>query len=209
MKITKLEHSGLAVEKDGKTILIDPVEFELKLPDFANVVAVVITHRHKDHLQTEVLQRTKAASPAVRFYAPGDTIDKIDDAKQVRNGSIAEVSDFSLSFFSENHAPIFKNEIPCQNNGVVIDKMVAHPGDSFDLPQSSVDLLCVPLSAPWCKISDIAEYIESTKPKAVLPIHDSVLSPLGRDFNLNGLKKICEQNKIVLFNLRPGESIEN
>ncbi len=208
MKITKLEHSGLAVEKDGQTILIDPIEIDQTLPEFPNVIAIIITHQHSDHLQSSVIQRLLAAFPSMRIYAPGDTLPQIPEAKQIRNGSLAETGDFKMVFFSENHAPIFKGEIPCQNVGVVVDGMVAHPGDSFDLPQKQVDLLCVPISAPWSKISDVADYVQSARPKSVLPIHDAVLSPFGRNFHINCLKKICEQNNVTLFDLKPGESIE-
>ena len=61
MKITKLEHSGVTIEKDGKVLVFDPVEIMEKLPDFENVVAVIITHKHGDHYQldkiTEILKK--------------------------------------------------------------------------------------------------------------------------------------------------------
>lgn len=33
MQITKLEHSGMIVEKDGKKLVFDPVEFAETLPE--------------------------------------------------------------------------------------------------------------------------------------------------------------------------------
>jgi len=32
MKITKLEHSGIIIEKDGKRVVFDPVEINGKIP---------------------------------------------------------------------------------------------------------------------------------------------------------------------------------
>ena len=49
MKITKLEHSGLVIEKDGQNLVFDPVEFTGIIPKIENVAAVVITHKHGDH----------------------------------------------------------------------------------------------------------------------------------------------------------------
>ena len=63
MKITKLEHSGMILEKNGRKIVFDPVEFENKLPELDNVVAVVITHKHGDHLQVEKLNEIVAKNP--------------------------------------------------------------------------------------------------------------------------------------------------
>lgn len=55
MKFTKIEHSGCVVEKDGLKIVCDPVGFERSLPELENVVAIIITHKHGDHLQLEKL----------------------------------------------------------------------------------------------------------------------------------------------------------
>lgn len=63
MKITKLEHSGIALEKSGETLLCDPVEIQEKLPDFNNVVAIIITHKHGDHFQPEVIMKILAQNP--------------------------------------------------------------------------------------------------------------------------------------------------
>lgn len=38
MKLTKLEHFGCVIEKDGLKVVCDPVEFETILPELNNVV---------------------------------------------------------------------------------------------------------------------------------------------------------------------------
>jgi L-ascorbate metabolism protein UlaG (beta-lactamase superfamily) len=49
VKITKYEHACLVVEEAGETLVIDPGVLA-KLPELTNVVAVVVTHIHPDHL---------------------------------------------------------------------------------------------------------------------------------------------------------------
>ena len=63
MKITKLEHSGIIIEKDGKRVVFDPVEIRGKIPKLENVVAIVITHKHGDHLQPEIRADYKKLRP--------------------------------------------------------------------------------------------------------------------------------------------------
>lgn len=67
MKLTKLEHSGLLIEENGVRIVCDPVEFEYKLPELNNIAAIIITHKHNDHYQPEILQRIVADNPDVRI----------------------------------------------------------------------------------------------------------------------------------------------
>ena len=201
MKITKFEHSGFALEKNGETLLIDPVEFERKLPIFANVVGVVITHKHEDHLQTEVLERL---APGVKIFAPEDA----GIGETVQQGAHTIVGQFELDFYGANHAEIFPGKVPCQNVGVVVDRVFAHPGDSFDLPPFPVTVLCTPIAAPWSKVADTAAYLEKAKAEAVIPIHDAVLSDLGRKYNQGCLQTVCSDRGFTFAPLGFGESIE-
>jgi L-ascorbate metabolism protein UlaG (beta-lactamase superfamily) len=54
MKIRKFPQSHLVLEKNGKTLIIDPgyITFEkgFKVEDFQNADIYLITHQHADHL---------------------------------------------------------------------------------------------------------------------------------------------------------------
>lgn len=68
MKVTKLVHSCLLVEKDGKKILVDPGLYSwqsaaVKSTDFSDISAVAITHNHPDHFNPEFAKVIKEASP--------------------------------------------------------------------------------------------------------------------------------------------------
>ncbi len=213
MKLTKLEHSGCIVENDGQRIVCDPVEFEGKIPEFENVVAIIITHKHGDHFQPEVLERIVAKNPDVRVFAPQDLgISEIAGRKieKVEAGEELDVQNFNLKFFGENHAPIIPDKIPCANLGVVINDQIINPGDSFDVPTNigSPKLLLVPSAAPWCKVPEGMEYIKTVKPEFVVPVHNAVLSKLGNDFNNNWLKMACDESSAELRPLAAGEGLE-
>lgn len=210
MKITKLEHSGIIFEKDGKKVVCDPVEFTEKLPELEKVVAVVVTHKHGDHLQTEKLKEILEKNPEARVFTTSDAASEVPCAKTVRNGDKVKVDEFELEFFGKNHALIIPGVVPCENIGVVIDGKYANPGDSFDVPGDldEVEVLFVPSAAPWCKVSEGMEYIKTVKPKIVVPVHNAVLSSLGDGFNNNWLRVAAEEIGAGFNALKTGESLE-
>lgn len=204
MEIIKLEHSGLAVEKDGKILLCDPVEFTTKLPKFENVTVLILTHKHDDHFQPTIVKTLVAENPALQIFTTEDTASAVAAAADpthiiiVKPGDIKDAGGFHLEFFGGNHAEIREGQIPCQNIGVVIDGTLANPGDSFDLPPVQPQILAAPISAPWCKIIETANYVEQVQPKEMIPVHDAVLSDLGKTYNLGWLKMFCDANQIEL-----------
>lgn len=209
MKITKLEHSGLAIEKDHKVVLCDPVEFKTILPIFDNIVAIVITHKHSDHFQPELLMKLRTAHPTVEIFAPADTTPLLSGTITIHDGETRELDGFKLTFFGKNHAAVVADQIPCENIGVIIDDLVANPGDAFTKPPiEHPKVLCVPVSAPWCKISESVDYIKDVHPESAIPVHDAVLSDLGKTFSISWLESACSTLNIKLDNLAPGAFIE-
>jgi L-ascorbate metabolism protein UlaG (beta-lactamase superfamily) len=61
----------------------------------------------------------------------------------------------------------------------VIDGLVFHPGDAFTLPERPVDVLLLPVSAPWSKIAEVIDFARAVKPRLAVPIHDAILSDVG------------------------------
>ena len=208
MKITKFEHSGLAFEKDGKVLLVDPVEFQQKLPELTNVVGIVLTHKHGDHCQPAVIERIKAANPALELVTSAETSEMVNGASAAKAGDTRDVAGFQLAFFGRDHAAILAGQVPCDNIGVVVDGLVVNPGDSFDLPADSAKVLLAPIASPWNKISETIDFVKKARPEVVIPIHDAVLSNLGMTFNCNWLKNACAEIGAEFVRLGFGESYE-
>lgn len=210
MKLTKFDHSTFYLEKDGRGILFDPVEYTAKLPVFNNLDAIIITHKHGDHFQPETLQNIRENNPNTKVYTTADNSESIADSIVAKPGQQIEVGNFTLNFFGSNqHAPIYNREIPCENLGVIVDGILANPGDSFDpLPNNNVKVLLVPISAPWLKVEDAIKYVETIRPEIAINAHDALLSKLGLNITNSWLNQKSEPVGTKYQFLLPGENIE-
>lgn len=208
MKVTKLEHSGLLVENNGVCLVCDPIEVEQKLPAFTNVKTVIITHVHGDHFNQAIVDRIRLGNPDVKIFTTEENAANIPDSTAVTDGDLVNVDGFDLKFFGRDHAAIIPGQVPCQNIGVVINGTIANPGDSFDLPPEKIELLCVPVSGPWCKTIESINYLKDVAPKVAIPFHDAILSEFGKGINNNWLKRTAEELGADYRPLSPGESME-
>lgn len=109
MKITKLEHSGIAFEKSGETLLCDPVEIQAKLPVFNNVVAIIITHEHGDHFQPEVVARILSQNPNAQIFTTADNSENFPQATIASSGDEFTVGNFRLKFFGKEHDAVLSD----------------------------------------------------------------------------------------------------
>ena len=208
MKITKYEHSGLVIEKDGKVLVFDPVEFKEKLPEFTNVAAVVITHKHSDHCQPAVIEKIMAANPGAELITSQQTTETLPNASMAVAGDTRDVAGFQLAFFGRDHAAIIPGQVPCDNIGVVVDGLIVNPGDSFDLPEVQPKVLLAPIAAPWSKVSETIDFVKRAQAQVVVPFHDAVLSELGMGFNCNWVKNACAEIGAEFVQLGFNESFE-
>lgn len=223
MRITKLEHSGVAIEKAGQVLVFDPVEFTEKLPELSGVVGVVITHLHNDHCQPEQIARILKANPGAKVYTPEDNARGLADALRgligdaenieilvARPGEEAETGNFKLRFFGGEHAAIMPGQVPCENLGVVVNDEIVNPGDSFDVSgvETAGKILLAPIAAPWCKISEVADFVRAAKPAMVIPVHDAVLSELGLGYSAAHIAGVCDAIGARFVQLKPAEAAE-
>lgn len=209
MKLTKFDHSCIVVEKDGARLICDPVEFGTPLPELDNVVAIIVTHKHGDHLQPERISAILDRNPEAQILTTADAVEEFDRATVVRAGDNVNLSGFELRFFGKDHSEIVPGEVPCENIGVVIDDIIVNPGDSFDVPEdlAQPEVLLVPSAAPWCKISESMTYLEAVRPKIAVPIHNALLSEFGDGVYNNWLRAACQKIGSEFAPLSSGESI--
>ena len=82
----------------------------------------------------------------------------------------------------EKHAVIHPEMQHFDNSGYVLEvegQRVYHPGDSLTVPPQSVDLLLLPVSAPWLKVSECIDFGRDVGAPRSLAIHDKIYSELG------------------------------
>lgn len=210
MKLTKFDHSCIIVEKNGMKVVCDPVEFETSLPELDNVAAIIVTHKHGDHLQPERISAILDRSPEAQILTTADAVEEFDRATAVHAGDSVNLGGFELRFFGQDHGEIVPGEVPCENIGVVIDNLIVNPGDSFDIPEdlAQPEVLLVPSVAPWCKASESMAYIEAVHPKIALPVHNALLSEFGNGVYNNWLRAACQKTGSEFAPLSSGESID-
>jgi len=210
MKLTKFEHSCLVVEKAGSRLVIDPGSFTLPLADLDGVVAIVITHEHADHWTPEHLERILDRNPDARILGPAGVAAAAKDftVETVAGGDTVEVEPFSLRFFGEKHAVIHSSIPVVDNVGVMVDEKLYYGGDSYTVPDVPVEVLAAPIGAPWLKIGEAMDYVLEVKPRRAFPIHEAVLSQIGKTMTQARIEAVTQQGGGEFFVLEPGESLE-
>jgi L-ascorbate metabolism protein UlaG (beta-lactamase superfamily) len=182
MKITKYEHACFTVKIDNQLLVIDPGVWttDFAVPD--NVVAIVVTHEHPDHFSPDILAAIYDKNPDSILVSLDSIVEKMPDhtSHAVKPGDTYSVGPFTLEFFGGTHA-IIHDSIPSIGNiGVLINKSIYYPGDSFDVPNKPVAVLALPVGAPWLKMSETMDFLMAIKPGLVFPTHDAVLSKIGK-----------------------------
>lgn len=179
MRITKFGHSCLFVEEGSARILIDPGVWSLVPEDIENVHAVLITHEHQDHLDIERLQKVLLSNPQAVVYTNRGVGLKLKEAnisfQLLEDGQVASVAEINVEAFGKDHAIIYPSLQHWDNTGFLINNKLFHPGDSLYIPPKSVEVLALPVCAPWSKISEVIDYAKAVKPKKAFPIHDAML----------------------------------
>lgn len=183
MRITKFGHSCVRFEQGGSVVVVDPGGFtEAGAVDGAD--AVLLTHEHPDHCSPEHLRRTDAeiwTIPAVADHLAAEAPDLSERVRRIAPGDTFDVG-LPVTAVGELHAVIHP-EIPrIHNSGYLLDLdglRVYHPGDALTGPGAEVDLLLVPVSAPWLKASEAIDFARSVGAPRNLAIHDKVYSEAG------------------------------
>lgn len=182
MKITKYEHACFVVEQDGKKLVVDPGAYTTDLFVPSDIVGIVITHEHADHMDKSHLQAITASNPDAIIYAHQDIVAQLGEFKTqaVVAGEGIKADNFELEFFGGKHATIYADIPVIANLGVMINGRIYYPGDSFTLPERDVEVLALPVSAPWMKLSEAIDFARAVKPGMIFPTHDAILSDVGK-----------------------------
>jgi L-ascorbate metabolism protein UlaG (beta-lactamase superfamily) len=176
MKLTKYNHACFTLEQDDQVLVVDPGNFSTDFIAPENVVAIVITHEHGDHLDHDQVAAIIDKNPDAVIIGHPDIVSKIEvfETHSVQAGDKMSVGPFSLEFFGGQHAIIHPSIPPVVNLAVLINDLVYYPGDAFTIPFRSVDTLALPISAPWLKLSEAMDFLAEIKPRAAFPTHDGL-----------------------------------
>jgi len=210
MRITKFGHACVRLEHEDHVVVIDPGAFtEPEAVDGAT--AVLVTHEHLDHLDVERLRRTDA--PVFTIDAVRAQIAEADPAVAERVTVVSPGEQFDaglpVTAVGEHHAVIHEDMPRFLNSGYLVDVgsvRVFHPGDAFTPPGGPIDLLLVPVQAPWSKFSEVVDYLRAVDAPRALAVHDGLLNDTGLGVVGRNLEALLGPGRYE--RLAPGSDVE-
>lgn len=197
MKLTKYGHSCLLVEQGADRILIDPGTFSHGWESLTGLTAVLITHQHPDHVDTARLPGLLALNSDVQLFADPGSVGALAEvgvtATPVEPGDTLDLAT-PVEVFGEKHAVIHRDLPTIANRGYLIDGRLYVPGDSLQVPAPPVEILALPVAAPWMAVKEAVEFVRAVDPTVVIPIHEKVLAATGTVYGvLKNLKPVDTQ----------------
>jgi L-ascorbate metabolism protein UlaG (beta-lactamase superfamily) len=182
MRLTKLGHSCVRLEKDGANLVIDPGVWSGADP-LAGANALLITHEHVDHIDGGVVRAALERDSGLELWTVGAVAEDFASfggrVHSVGHGDAFTAAGFEVHVHGREHAPIYPGMPVVANVGFAIDGNVFHPGDAFTVPDEPVKTLLLPISAPWLKMSEMLDYAKAVRPQISYAIHDELLSANG------------------------------
>jgi L-ascorbate metabolism protein UlaG (beta-lactamase superfamily) len=184
MRITKFGHACIRLEHDGTTLVLDPGMFtDPEALDGAD--AVLITHEHPDHYVPALL----AGSDAPVFTIDAVAAKIREEAPQVAGrttvvapGESFEAAGVPVRAVGELHA-VIHDELPrFYNCGYRIEmggQRLLHPGDALTETEEQVDVLFLPVSAPWAASRELIDFARAVGAPRNVAIHDRIYSAAG------------------------------
>ncbi|MEV7418657.1 MBL fold metallo-hydrolase [Streptomyces sp. NPDC089919] len=184
MKLTKLRHSCVRLEREGRTLVIDPGAFS-EADAGLGADALLVTHEHPDHFEEGRLRAALDANPAAGLWTLRSVAERLAPAypgrvHTVGHGDAFSAAGFEVEVHGELHAVIHPDIPQITNVGFLVDGSLFHPGDALTLPGRPVDTLMLPVHAPWNKISEVIDYVREVAPRQAVDIHDAYLADLAR-----------------------------
>ena len=202
MRITRYGHSCLLVETARARVLLDPGVFSRGWEELGDLDAVLVTHQHPDHVDVEKLPQLLESDDGAALHAEPETAAALRgagiDAAALHAGSSLTIGDLTVQAVGGEHAVIHADVPRVGNVGLLLraegEPTLFHPGDTYAVAPAGVDVLALPLSAPWAASREMIDFVRAVRAGTGFAIHDALLSPIGLGLysgqaaNLGGLE---------------------
>lgn len=211
MTITKYAHACFVLEKDGSSLVIDPGVWTDDFVDPDNVSGILVTHEHPDHCDSGKISRLLEQNPTALVYGTAQIIVQLGNPNShvATPGEVLRIGPFSVKFTGGEHAVIDPRMAPTENLGILVDEHVFYPGDSLVPPPiGHLEHVLLPVSAPWCKVAEVFQFIRQLKPDNAYPTHDAILSDTGKELVDKMCTAVCDESQTSYRRLPTGKSIE-
>ena len=179
MRLTKFGHCCLLVETENDRILVDPGTFSHGWETLRGITAVLITHQHPDHVDLTRLPAMLAVNSDAQLFADPATVEQLARA-ELRAASVDAGDTLDLGtlveVFGEAHATIHRDLPGLPNRGYLIEGRLYLPGDSLQVPIEAVEILALPVAAPWMALKEAVEFVRAVQPTVAIPVHEKILA---------------------------------
>lgn len=196
MLIARYGHAAVLVEAVGTRVLTDPGTFSTPQTfELTDLAAIVVTHQHPDHLDPERVGPLIEANPQAMLLADPETAHQSGSRWRAHtDGDVTTIGGLQITGVGTEHAVIAPQIPVIANVGVLIEApgepVMFHPGDSYaSAPRA--DILALPLSAPWTKVSETIDFARRVAPQTLFPIHDATVSERGYGIYWNHVRNFA------------------
>jgi len=223
MKITYLGHASLAIETNGKNIIVDPFITENELAKHIDVTAlkadyILITHAHGDHIaDVELIAKNTGATIVSNAEIAGHYQAKGFNTHPMNHGGSWNFDFGKVRYVNAIHSSSFPDgSYGGQPGGFVIeaDKKIYIAGDTaltYDMKliplRTKLDLAILPIGSNFTMDDEdaaiAAEYVQVTR---VLGYHYDTFGYIK--INHEHAKQVFSSKQKELILLEVGSSIE-
>lgn len=211
MRITKFGHACVRVESGSTTVVVDPGGWsEREAVDGAS--AVLVTHEHPDHLDPDNLRATDAPVYTIGAVAKQIAEQAPDVAERVTVVKPGDELDLGIpvTVVGEKHAVIHPELQHFDNSGYLLEvegRRIFHPGDAFTERPEALDLLLLPVHAPWNKVSEVIDYARAVGAPLSVAIHDGLLNERGLALAQRQLSGMLGEREQEYLRVEPGTEL--
>lgn len=207
----------MLVETDDARILIDPGNLSAAWHQLTDLDAVLVTHQHPDHLDTDHIGALLTANPAATVLVEPSIVQQIAEAKfpelpnatAFRPDEQAVVGDVLITGVGGQHAVIHRDIPRIGNVGYVLrssgQPTFFHPGDAYDTAPQGIDVLAMPAYGPWAAMKETIDFVRAVGALEGFPIHGELLNDRGHNLVMS---RIDELTTTRLIDLRGGATHE-
>lgn len=215
MRITKLVHSCLLVEKDGKKALVDPGSYSWKsgiISDqsiLRDIDYVLITHIHPDHLDTTFANVVHELSPNALWYSTSEVVAKL---KTLGIDAHLKSDLADVQIIESKHADLDPwNTQPEHTSFILFSELIVSGDCQKHSSMHGARVLAGPINGgPWGAVVGELKMIQSlrVKPEVFVPLHDWHWNDEARAAIYSQLPAVMEKLGVQFISAINGEPFE-
>ena len=197
VQITHFGHSCVLLSTGSARLLFDPGTYSNGFETVTGLDAILITHQHPDHLDGERLPALAKANPGAALVCDEDSTPELaklglEPTSVARPGDTLTFGGTAITVVGGRHATIHQDLPMPANAGYIVDHgAFYHPGDALFVPEQRIDVLGLPMSAPWLKTGEMIDFLRGVGPRVAVPIHEALLSELGFRGQQNWISRLA------------------